>query len=165
LYLDEMVDDVRRQLLRVDGVLVWVDPAADAGDRSRLDPLLRELAGRGIWVSAHPDTILRMGTKEVLVDTKSCRGARTAIVIGPGTSCARELLRGSPKVAPRVLKQHRGNGGIGVYRVALAQPSSGVPGDDALVHTQHARFGSEPKDMPLSDFIARMAKHFEAACR
>src|SRR3954469_15995087 len=55
VYLDEMIDDVREQLLRVDGVLVWVDPVAEGGTRSNLDPLLRELSDRGIWVSAHPD--------------------------------------------------------------------------------------------------------------
>ena len=71
VYLDEVVDDVRRQLLEVDGVLVWVDPTTPDGDRSKLDPLLREVASRGIWVSAHPDVILKMGTKEVLVATKS----------------------------------------------------------------------------------------------
>ena len=70
VYVDEMIDDVRKQLLGVDGVLVWVDPLSEGGDRSKLDPLLCELSDAGIWVSAHPDTILKMGTKEVLVRTK-----------------------------------------------------------------------------------------------
>jgi len=39
-------------------------------DRSQLDPLLREASEAGVWVSAHPDVILKMGTKEVLVDTQ-----------------------------------------------------------------------------------------------
>jgi len=49
-------------------VLVWVNPIEQGLDRSRLDPLLRDVAATGVFVSAHPDVILRMGTKEVLVD-------------------------------------------------------------------------------------------------
>jgi hypothetical protein len=39
VYSDEMVDEVRDQLLRLDGVLVWVDPISDGRDRSKLDPM------------------------------------------------------------------------------------------------------------------------------
>ena len=52
-------------------MLVWVNPIEQGLDRSKLDPLLREVADAGVWVSAHPDVILRMGTKEVLFDTRS----------------------------------------------------------------------------------------------
>src|SRR5262245_29716897 len=45
VYADEVADDVREQLLRVDGVLVWVDPARKDGNRAALDPLLRDVAG------------------------------------------------------------------------------------------------------------------------
>ena len=61
---------VRDQLLGLDGVLVWVNPIEQGLDRSKLDPLLREVADAGVWVSAHPDVILKMATKQVLVDTK-----------------------------------------------------------------------------------------------
>jgi len=71
VYSDERLDVVREQLLRLDGVLVWVNPIEKGLDRSRLDPLLREVAASGAFVSAHPDVILRLGTKEVLVDTRS----------------------------------------------------------------------------------------------
>jgi len=161
VYLDEMVDDVRQQLLGVDGVLVWVDPVAEGGDRSLLDPLLRELASQGIWVSAHPDTILKMGTKEVLVTTKSLGWGSDCHLYPTLEQLRAELPRRLASGATRVLKQYRGNGGLGVYRVALAQPDGAVPGDDALVHTLHARRGSTPKDMTLGDFTSRMAKHFE----
>ena len=32
--------------------------------------MLREVAARGMWVSAHPDVMLKMGVKEVLHTTK-----------------------------------------------------------------------------------------------
>lgn len=67
---DDKVDEVREQLLGVDGVLVWVDPVSGSEDRAKLDALLREVASTGVWVSAHPDVILKMGTKEVLHRTR-----------------------------------------------------------------------------------------------
>ena len=64
VYSDDSIERVRAELLELDGVLVWVNPIQDGLDRSRLDPLLREAAEHGVWVSAHPDVIARMATKE-----------------------------------------------------------------------------------------------------
>ena len=69
VYSDSGAEAVREQLLELDGVLVWVNPIEHGLDRSTLDPLLREVAATGVWVSAHPDVILKMATKKVLVDT------------------------------------------------------------------------------------------------
>src|SRR5690349_15724249 len=60
VYDEEFADEVRQQLLVVDGVLVWVDPIHQGKMRIALDPLLREIAA-GPWVSAHPDVILQTG--------------------------------------------------------------------------------------------------------
>jgi hypothetical protein len=38
---------------------------------SALDAFLRELAADDVLVSAHPETILRLGTKDVLVATQT----------------------------------------------------------------------------------------------
>src|SRR5438093_449667 len=64
VYADEIVDEVRDQLLRVDGVLVWVNPIEKGRDRSVLDVMLCQVADEGIFVSAHPQVIQKMGTKE-----------------------------------------------------------------------------------------------------
>jgi len=70
IYADDTADDVREQLLKLDGVLVWVDPIYDGQNRTQLDAMLRDVASKGVWVSAHPDVILKMGVKEVLYRTK-----------------------------------------------------------------------------------------------
>src|ERR1700692_2960302 len=70
VYAEDMAEEVREQLLAVDGVLVWVDPIRGGKTRSLLDAMLRDVAARGPWVSAHPDVILKMGVKEVLHRTK-----------------------------------------------------------------------------------------------
>src|SRR6202012_4521162 len=70
IYDETFADAVRDDLLAVDGVLVWVDPIHEGKTRAALDPLLREIAAQGPWVSAHPDVILKMGVKDVLYRTK-----------------------------------------------------------------------------------------------
>ena len=69
VYCDAVVEEVRDELLDVDGVLVWVDPIGGGENRTTLDAMLREVSLAGVWISAHPETILRMGTKEVLYRT------------------------------------------------------------------------------------------------
>ena len=54
VYDDDIADEVREQLLAVDGVLVWVDPIHEGKTRSVLDAMLRDVGSRGPWVSAHP---------------------------------------------------------------------------------------------------------------
>src|SRR5581483_5508418 len=66
VYEDDVLDAVRAQLVTFDGVRVWVNPIHEGRSRAKLDALLRDVAARGVWVSAHPDVILKMGTKEVL---------------------------------------------------------------------------------------------------
>ena len=54
VYDEEFADEVREQLLTTDGALVWVDPIHQGKTRAVLDALLRDVALRGPWVSAHP---------------------------------------------------------------------------------------------------------------
>jgi hypothetical protein len=70
IFDEAFAEEVGAQLLAADGVLVWVDPLHEGKTRAVLDPLLRDVAARGPWVSAHPDVILKMGVKEVLHRTK-----------------------------------------------------------------------------------------------
>ena len=112
LYDEATAGDVRGQLLAVDAVLVWVDPIAGGQRREALDSLLREVSVSGRWVSAHPDVIDRIGTKEVLYETRDLGwGADTDIYLTAAE--LRERLPSRLKSgAPRVLKQSRGNGGL-----------------------------------------------------
>src|SRR5262245_28934218 len=70
IYHDDFCEAVREQLMRVDGVLVWVNPIEGGRDRSILDCMLRDVATAGVFVSTHPDVILKLGTKEVLYRTR-----------------------------------------------------------------------------------------------
>jgi len=151
VYADEVADDVRRALLLCDGAVVWVDPIHAGGEtRALLDPILREVAASGRFVSAHPDVILRMGTKQVLHDTRDMAWSSGNIRL---YASAAELHRGLDlSGGPRVLKQNRGNGGNGVWRVAAAS------GD--RVRILHARRGSREQEVALGEFIATCAPYF-----
>lgn len=105
VYDEEYAEEVRAQLLQVDGVLVWVNPLQDGKSRHALDALLRDVASEGPWVSAHPDTILAMGTKEVLVRTR-CLGWGTDTHAYDSMLSFREAFPARLAAAgPRVLKQ------------------------------------------------------------
>ena len=120
VYADDMVSEVREQLLKLDGVLVWVDPISDGQDRTTLDAMLRDVASRGVWVSAHPDVILKMGAKEVLHRTRHLGwGTDTHLYRAAPSFPRRVSAAASDRPAPRVLKQNRGNGGQGVWKVEL----------------------------------------------
>ncbi len=148
VYSDETVDAVREQLLRLDGVLVWVNPIEQGRDRARLDALLREVAAAGVWVSAHPDVIARMATKTVLVATREL-GWGTDTRLYRSAEELRAELPARLAAGARVLKRERGMGGQGVWKVELVEP-----GDDPLVEVTHAARGSAPERLRLSEFAA-----------
>jgi hypothetical protein len=138
VYEDDAVDRVRDQLLGLDGVLVWVNPIQDGANRSDLDALLREVAASGAWVSAHPDVIRTLGTKEVLYQTRNL-GWGTGTDLYRNAADFRTRFPGAlAKDTVRVLKQARGNGGNGVWKVELVELTAGEPGPDALVRARHA---------------------------
>ena len=177
VYHDDFCDEVCRQIMRADAVLVWVNPIEGERDRSVLDTMLREVAASGVFVSAHPDIILKLGTKEVLYSTRDI-----------GWGCDTHLYRGMDQMrvelparlrdgAARVLKQYRGNGGNGVWKVDLAANVTSDGGNEArrgaatalpeetLVRVRHAKRGSVEETMPMGEFFKRCAPYFSGAGR
>ena len=147
VYSEDVQDEVHTQLLGCDGVLVWVDPLSDGKTRARLDPLLRNIASQGIWVSAHPDTILKMGTKEILYRTRSLGWGTEMHVYRNVASFREEFAARLDVEAPRVLKRNRGNGGQGIWKVERL--------DRSKVRVLEARRGSVPEEMSLAAFQSR----------
>jgi uncharacterized protein DUF6815 len=163
VYADDMANEVREQLLNVDGVLVWVNPISEEQNRTTLDAMLRDVTSRGIWVSADPDVILKMGVKEVLHRTKHLGWGTDTHLYRTGRAFREEFPVRLQSTGPRVLKQNRGNGGQGVWRVELVPPSDALSDRrPAIVRVLHARRGSVPEDMPLDDFMRRCEVYFAA---
>jgi hypothetical protein len=160
LYAEESEEKVRARLLTFDAVLVWVDPLSSGKDRSRLDPLLRDLAAHGIWVSTHPDVTLKMGVKEVLYRSRHIGwGADTDLYVSVDDLRARFPARLATS-GPRVLKQNRGNGGQGVWKVEAASDVGRNPGRGPTVRVLQAPRGSAPEELSLEAFMTRCESYF-----
>lgn len=154
VYDDDFADLVGAQLSSVDGVLVWVNPIERGRDRSVLDAMLRRLAAQGVLVSAHPNTILLMGTKDVLFRTQRMSWGCETHLYATMQELRESLTLHLSDGRPRVLKQYRGNGGDGVWQVERH------PGDPALIRVRHALRGSVQQDMALEAFIAQCKPYF-----
>src|ERR1700742_3077338 len=127
IYDETFAGAVPDELLAVDGVLVWVDPIHQGKTRAALDPLLREVAAQGPWVSAHPDVILKMGVKEVLYRTRHLGWGTDTHRYDTVAAFQAEFPACLRATGPRVLKQNRGNAGQGVWKVEV------MPGADTMV--------------------------------
>jgi hypothetical protein len=156
VFAEDAAERVRERLRELDAVLVWVDPIMGGVDRTRLDAVLRDAASAGVWVSTHPDVILAMGTKDVLVRTQAMEWG-TPCVVHRTLAGMRERLPARLSLGPRVLKQYRGSSGSGVWRVETV----GAAGPDAPVRVQHAARGSLVEEMPLEEFVERCTVYFE----
>jgi hypothetical protein len=89
-----------------------------------LDPLLRDVAARGPWVSAHPDVILKMGVKEVLYRTRHLDWDTETHIYRSAQAFREEFPARLSLADPRMLKQNRGNGEQGVWTVEQYRPAT-----------------------------------------
>ncbi len=155
VYHPDFWQDVYQQLLGVDGVLVWVNPIQDGHDRTVLDAMLKKVADAGVFVSTHPDIIMKMGTKEMLYQTRHMGwGCDTHLY--HSLDEMRKLL--PPRLAAgeiRVLKQNRGHSGMGVWKIEAV--------DTERVRVRHAQRGSLDEIITLDEFFERCAGYFDGA--
>ena len=151
-YHDDFHDEVLQQLTRVDGVLIWHNPIEGGHDRSKLDAVLREAAARGVFVSTHPDTILQLGTKDVLLSVSGLPFGSDVYRVD-SLEQVRTELQDRLAAGPRVLKQRRGHSGIGVWRVE--QFGAG------RYSIRHAQRGAAEEVVDLDGVLQRLAPYFD----
>jgi hypothetical protein len=154
IYHDDFVAEVRSQLLRLDGVLVWHNPVESGRTRQVLDALLREVALQGVFVSAHPETILRLGTKDVLIAVRDLPFGSDAWRVGSLDDVRGEVMARLSN-GPRVLKQHRGHSGIGVWRLEAMDRESD------RFRLRHAQRGASEETVDLETVLRCLAPYFE----
>ena len=169
VYFDHAIDAARNLLLRCDGAMVWVNPLDDGRDRSRLDPVLRQVAGSGVWVSAHPDVILKMGTKEVLFRTRGLSWGADTYLYETFQAFQDQFPSRLGGGVPRVLKPNRSNGGQGVWKVQLA-PGNGPahrggldPSSGAMTVIVQAAADDRIEVLRLPEFVQRCRPYFSGA--
>ena len=170
VYHDDFCEDVREQLMQVDGVLVWVNPIEGGRDRSVLDSMLRDVAAAGIVVSTHPDVILKLGTKEVLYRTRDVGWGCDTHLYGSMDQMRQELPARLAAGKARVLKQYRGNGGNGVWKAQLPmngfandeRRKNALPQPETVIRVRHAKRGCSEDEITLGVFFRRCEQYFEA---
>ena len=153
LYHDEARDHLLNQLTGFDAVLVWVNPIEQGNDRKQLDSLLREISNMGSFVSAHPDIILKMGTKDVLYKTKEMDWGGSVELYKSHEDFTSRFITTLEASGARVLKQYRGNGGNGVYKVVHSASSQEVT-------ITHAKSAGEKRVLNLDDFYNEFKPYF-----
>jgi uncharacterized protein DUF6815 len=155
VYHDAFCSEVREQLLQVDGVLVWHNPIEGGRDRSVLDEMLRDVASNGVFVSTHPDTILKLGTKDVLLAVRDLPFGTDAHRVS-SLAQLEAHLPARLSTGARVLKQRRGHSGIGVWRIEQREQR-----DAARYAVRHAQRGSVEEVVDLAGVLQRLAPYFE----
>ncbi len=152
LYHSSRAEALREELRGYDALLVWVNPIEQGEDRSVLDRLLLELHGDSVAVSTHPDTILKLGTKRVLYDTRDMPWGSDVELYPTAEDFRARFLGSLANGQIRVLKQFRGDGGNGVFKVRAAGP-------DALAML-HAKRGSAEQTVGVAAFFEEFQPYF-----
>jgi hypothetical protein len=163
-YLEGRAHETAARLSVVEGILVWVDPLGENGDRHELDEVLRAAVRAGGWVGAHPDVVDLLGTKEVLVHTRDLSWGCDVHLYRTAEELGREFPRRLAAHGVRVLKADRGNGGRRVWKVRVANGTDDAPvRPDTVVVVQHAevRDGSSVL-MRLGALMKECSVGFEA---
>jgi hypothetical protein len=158
VYNDAFADEVEAQLRGCRLVLAWCNPIEGGRRRDGLDAMLRRVADSGVVVSAHPETILKLGTKDVLFHTRDLPFGSDVHRIASLQQLEQELPERLRRGA-RVLKQYRGHSGIGVWRVEQVEQE----GEPVRLRVRHAQRGSDQALMDLPALLATLAPYFEPA--
>jgi hypothetical protein len=136
--------------------------------------MLRDVTTAGVFVSTHPDVILKLGTKEVLYRTRDIGwGCDTHLYCSMDQMAQEFPLRLAAGKA-RVLKQNRGNGGNGIWRIQL--PTEGfangegfggaaLPQPETVICARHAKRGCSEERITLGEFYSRCEPYFSASGR
>ncbi len=148
-YSDERRGEIEEQVKQLDVLLVWYNPIQNGRDRSLLNKLLEEVSDT-VFVSTHPRVIARLGTKQVLYYTREMSWGGDIHLYRNRKEIWEQLPKNLRK-GPRVLKQIRGNGGLGVWRVELLSTD-----DDPMVRTIHAARDSLEERIRLSEFVHKL---------
>jgi len=141
-----------------------VNPIERGRDRSILDSIFRDAATAGVFVSTHPDVILKLGTKEVLYRTRGIGWGCDTHLYCTMDQMAQELPLRLAAGRARVLKQNRGNGGNGVWKVQLPVDAfangkgcslGALPQLETVIRVRHARRDCSEEQITLGEFYSR----------
>jgi hypothetical protein len=154
IYHDSIAGKLAKELIRYKAILVWVNPLEKGHNRRILDALLIELAGKGCFISAHPDTILKIGTKEILYRVKETEFGGDIKLYHSFEDFKLKFFLSKELTGIRILKPHRGNGGNGVFKIDASDYKNNRIG------VTHAKNGDEERVVTIDDFFTAFESSF-----
>jgi len=153
IYNDEISESLYNDLLDFNAILVWVNPIEQGKDRTNLDSLLVKLAGKGCLVSAHPHVILKMGTKDILYKTRELGWGGETKLYSSFEDFVERFPESLREAGIKILKQYRGNGGNGVFKIV-----NGPSGKEVIII--HAKNSDEETVLSWTDFYKEFKPYF-----
>jgi len=154
VYHDSIAENLVKQLSRYKAILVWVNPVEQGHNRKALDAMLIDLAAQGCFISAHPDTILRMGTKEILYKVRDTEFGGDIKLYHSFEDFKEKFFSSKELTGIRILKPYRGNGGNGVFKIDASNYINNKIG------VTHAKNGDEERVLTIDDFFEEFKSSF-----
>jgi hypothetical protein len=154
LYHDSSSDRLAKELTKYKAILVWVNPVEQGHDRKILDAMLIELTAQGCFVSAHPDTILKIGTKEILYRIRETEFGGDTKLYRSFKDFKEQFFSSKELTGIRILKPYRGNGGNGVFKIDASHYVNNRIG------VTHAKNGDAEQVLTIDDFFAEFESSF-----
>lgn len=154
LYHDSISNNLEKELTKYNAILVWVNPVEQGHDRRLLDAMLMKLSAQGNFVSAHPHTILKMGTKEILYHSRNEEFGSDVKLYLSFVDFKQRFLQESEATGIRILKQYRGNGGNGVFKTDATQLKHNS------IAVTHATSGDKTELLTVESFFAAFENYF-----
>jgi len=152
-YHDTVAESLSQQLPIYDATLVWVNPVQQGNDRKMLDVLLTDVSVQGHFVSAHPEVILKIGTKDILYQTRNEPFGTDVKRYSSFSEFKQNFLHDHTGI--RILKQYRGNGGNGVFKVNTEHFRRD------RIDLTHATDGEHPIMMTVNHFFKTFEAYFQ----
>jgi len=155
LYNCSKSEQLKDDLTRFDAVISWVNPKErtqrDAGGPD-LDDVLLDISQKGVFVSTHPEVIQKIGTKKVLHSTRGMDWGGDIELYTDYADFEQNFISSLNDGSVRILKQHRGESGRGIFKVRLKGSN---------VSVTHAASSNEQRLISQSDFFNEFKVYFD----
>jgi len=154
-YNDSISEQLFHELVEYKSILVWINPVEKDMDRRNLDNLLTKVSNEGVYVTAHPNTILRIGTKDVLYQTREMTWSNDVNIFRSYKEFETGFIKSLEKYGTRILKPYRGNGGKGIIKISIEL------NDKNEILLQYAEKEKQEERINLREFLNRYKDYFD----
>jgi hypothetical protein len=158
LYHHSKAKQLISDLDRFDAALSWVNPRErleKSEDNLCLDDVLLAISKKGVFVSTHPEIILKIGTKEVLYTTRHMDWGGDIELYADFEDFKTRFIYSLDKLGVRIIKQYRGESGRGIFKICFEDS------DHKNIRVVHAVSGDEAQLFSKNEFYNEFKKYFE----